>query len=381
MKILSVVWTVQDDMFPKLKGDLTGGAILIRNICDFIGRSHESYLLIGSVPIDTVKVGNIRYVTNGLTEGIYKNNAERLKRDVLAFKNAIDNIQPDFVNFHGEGDFICACIRICQEWNIPFVVSVHLYVARDQVIPEYEKAKKYWTDLFEIPNVKYIAVSSGLKNRILSDYPQIPEKSITVIKNGTDYVAEYGKCTIREDLKLGSAKILLMAGTINARKNQMQVVRAFSLLPDNIKDGLRIIFCGVDRMGGKLTEAIQREKLDQYLKYVGPVLTEDMGKYYFISDGYIMSSLAEGLSISLLEAIRFGIPLIMFSDSECALDLCDERVAVFADKRSDAKLADAIVEWYKKAWDREFIKKYSENFTMEEVVNNYIKYYIAAKKS
>ena len=88
-----------------------------------------------------------------------------------------------------------------------------------------------------------------------------------------------------------------------------------------------------------------------------------------------MSSLAEGLSIAALEAIAYGLPVIMHQDSECADDLNDENVVCFAQGRSSKDLAKAMVRWYQKEWDRESIVRYSKKFTMERVAKDYLDYY------
>lgn len=375
MKILSVTWSVQDNEVPELRGVLTGAGIVIHNICEYIGKQHTSYLLIGQLPMRNRKVGNIHYVNNGLTKECCADNGRRLKRVIEAFAEALDNVCPDFVNLHGEGDFICACVKICKERNIPFVVTIHLYVGKNQKIAGYEKAKEYWENLLQIPDVNYIVVGNGLKQKIQNDYPDITDNRVRVIENGTNYKADYRKNSIKKELGLENKKVLILAGTINARKNQEQVVRAYKLLPQKVQEKLGIVFCGMDMTGGRFEKMIQEENLSEYLKYVGSVPAVEMGDYYYASDGYVMPSLAEGLSISQLEALRFGLPLIMFRDSECAYDLNDSKICVLAEERTDEMLAKAIVLWFEKTWDRQYIREYSQTFTMENTAEKYIRYY------
>lgn len=77
----------------------------------------------------------------------------------------------------------------------------------------------------------------------------------------------------------------------------------------------------------------------------------------------------------MLEAIAYGLPIIMFSDSECADDLNDKKVVCFSVDRSDQSLANAIIEWFENDWDHNYIVQYSKCFSMENVAMNYIDYY------
>lgn len=73
-----------------------------------------------------------------------------------------------------------------------------------------------------------------------------------------------------------------------------------------------------------------------------------MKKYYSVVAGLIMPSYAEGLSLAALEAIAYGLPVIMVKDFECAEDLNDDKVVCFANERSDECLADDYIRYYKK---------------------------------
>ena len=88
-----------------------------------------------------------------------------------------------------------------------------------------------------------------------------------------------------------------------------------------------------------------------------------------------MPSKAEGLSIAILEAISYGLPIIMFADSECAYDLDNEKVVMFAKDRGDEALGESICNWYNKVWDKPCIKTFARKFTLEHMAQEYIDFY------
>lgn len=378
MRVLSVAWIIYDNRLKEFSDNCTGGGLVIKNICDYIGRSIESYLLIGSCSLPAMKLGNIHIVE---TESIVgsgskpKVNNQHVELMLKAFEMALCKIKPDIVNVHGIGEFVKKCIDICNVKNTLCVCTEHLYIGANKKFEGYDQTVLWENDMYNIPEIKIIAVSTGMKKKIMKDYTQIKEKNICVIKNGTDFKADYVESGIKEKYAASEKKVLLCVGTLLARKNQCQLVDAFKLLPEDIQDGIKIIFCGRDGMKGCLQNEIRKAELEDKLIYVGAFSSEDMKKFYSIADGLIMPSLAEGLSIAALEMLAYGKPVIMFSDSECAEDLDDEKITCFAETRTSKSLADSIVRWYKKDWDTDYIKKYIEKFSMEKMAENYINYY------
>ena len=196
------------------------------------------------------------------------------------------------------------------------------------------------------------------------------------IRNGTDFTAEYRNSNLKKELGICNKKILLCAGTIGARKNQIQLLRVFQQ-DACLREKVYVIFCGkmAVRSTYNITDEIEKLNLTDCMLYAGVLQNEEMKRYYSIADALIMPSYAEGLSISALEAIAYGLPVIMYADSECADDLNDPKVVCLAGSHSDASMAEAIHEWYKKQWDSEYIKNYAKRFTMEKMAENYLEFY------
>lgn len=379
MKILSMAWTIYDSRLPAFAQNYTGGGLMIKNICEYIGRIHESYLFIGRFKIPETDLGNIHIVGTDIYPDISDDSCDVSDRHLInmteAFAAIIDKIKPDIVNFHGIGVLMQQCIKVCIKKNIPYVYTDHLFIGSGSDIKGYDNNAKWEKEVYSIPGIKAIAVSTGMKKKILKSFPHILSENVTVIKNGTDFTAQWISSNLQEKYNLNNKKTLLCVGSINHRKNQCQIVRAFQLLPLTIQDKVKVIFCGKDNIDGELQKYIAVAGLQNKLIYVGAVSSEEIKKYYSIADGLIMPSYAEGLSIAALEVIAYGLPVILFTDSECADDLNDEKVVCFAKDRSDSSLAQAMEIWYEKKWDKEYIIKYSKHFTMERVADDYIKYY------
>lgn len=379
MKILSMAWAIYDSRIPEFSDNCTGGGVVIKNICEYIGRKQESYLFLGRSKLPEMELDHIHIVGTDccpdVEDGNLDVNEKRLRTMSQAFEIAVDRIVPDVVNFHGIGILMQRCIKICRDKNIPYVYTDHLFIEENPTFAGYDTNLEWQRSIYSIPGLRVIAVSSGMKKKILRSFPQMHNESIYVIKNGTDFEAVWVDGNLSQKYDIKNKKVLLCVGTINYRKNQSQIVKAFKLLPAPIRDSIKIIFCGRDRINGELQASIIDAGLQNNMVYAGAMSSQEMKAYYSIADGLIMPSYAEGLSIAALEAIAYGMPVIMFSDSECAEDLSDPKVCVLAEERSDECLARAIEEWYRKEWDKQYITDYAKYFSMERVADDYIEYY------
>lgn len=378
MKILSVAWTIYDDQLKEFMNNCTGGGLVIRNICEYIGKKEESYLMIGRQILPEIQMGNVHIIKTDydkMQKNIKGNNQEYIEYMTRIFENAVEDIAPDIINFHGYGEFAFSCIdNVCRKHNLRYVVTEHLFINNEEVFSGYEQSARYAQYLYNIPDIQVIAVSNGMKKKIVKQYPVLSTDQIKVILNGTDFKPEYISNNLKDQYSITDKKILLCVGTLLERKNQMQIVDIFAK-DVNLQKKIAVIFCGKDSLNGKLQFEIERQGLQKSLIYAGALSSEDMKKYYSIADGLIMPSYAEGLSIAALEAIAYGLPVIMFNDSECADDLNDPKVVCIASNRSNEALIEAVWNWFFSEWDRSYIENYSKRFTMERMADDYLEYY------
>lgn len=380
MKILSMTWSIYDSRLEIFSSDHTGGDLMIRNICEYIGRIHESYLFIGRFKVPELDLGNIHIVGTTIypdnNDSSLDKNERHLRTMTNAFENVIERLHPDIVNFHGIGVLMQRCIGVCTRKNIPYVYTDHLFIGSSADFKGYDTNVRWEKEVYSIPGIRVIAVSAGMKKKILKNFPHIPYDDITVIRNATNFTAEWKPSNLKQRYGLDNKKVLLCVGTITYRKNQCQLVDAFQLLSKDIQDRIKVIFCGVDNINGELQKCISDAGMGDRMVYAGAVSNEEMKEYYSVADGLVMPSYAEGLSIAALEAIAYGLPVILFADSECADDLNDKEVVCFAKDRSDGGLAEAVRIWDEKTWNKEYIINYSKYFNMERVADEYIKYYM-----
>lgn len=385
MRILFMTWSIYDARIEKFSKSANGGGMVIRDLCEFCGRQEDTFLFIGAIKLPEITLDNIHIVNTEQYDDVINNSLShqecRLLTMSYAFEQTLIKLKPDIVSFQGIGELTAYCIKLCLKYNVPYCYTEHLYCGLDFNVNNEEVIKtiaKWVNDIYTIPNINIVTVSTGMKKKILRDYPTL-KNQIVVIKNGTDFKPRKIKSTLKNQYNIGSNKVLLCVASIQQRKNQLQIIRAMNLIPENIKQKITILFCGViskrQDYFTQLQNAIKEYSLENQCIYAGSFSSEKIKEYYSISNGLILPSFAEGLSIAALENIAYGQPVILFKDSECYDDLNDEKIVQVAEERTDKCLADAIIKWYENEWDNEYIVEFSKYFTMERMASEHIEYY------
>lgn len=371
MNILSVAWNVFDvngDIYTPQKN---GGSIMIAQICEYIGRLENSYLYVGNQRMSGANINHIVLLDND--KYIYfERNPETIDRWqeclLRRFMEHVFELDIDVVLFHGDGEFVYNCVNFCVNNGIQCATVNHLYIGK-----ECHWGARYSTiwqnKILSIPGIEIITVGHEMKNEILRDFEEIKEDKVTVIVNGT-------AIEVREKKKnnLGK-KVLLCVGTLQPRKNQKQLIRSISLLPDSIRKQIEV------RIIGQETGLLDKEELIKYIEdlnvddcvtYLGAKPSEFMSDVYAEADGLISASIIEGVSLVVLEAITYGQPVIMFKDNETSTELSDDRVSVIVDIHSDEALSNGIIKWLNTEWDNSYIRNYSKYYCMERVGREYV---------
>ncbi|MCP3928430.1 MAG: glycosyltransferase [Bacteroidetes bacterium] len=145
---------------------------------------------------------------------------------------------------------------------------------------------------------------------------KLPEQKIRVINNGIGFDDNPGieHCYLEESLKAdlkvfcSQGKVIASIGRLSHEKGFNYLVEAVRILRDEKKEDVRLLLIGEGR---------QRRTLEMQAKECG------LSEYFFITgyiknarallgmvDCYVISSLTEGLPITLLEAMASGTPVV-----------------------------------------------------------------------
>jgi glycosyltransferase-like protein len=206
-----------------------------------------------------------------------------------------------------------------------------------------------WQDRAVIEAAQLCCVSDLWQARLWQRYG----RTATNVGNGVD-LARFGQSSDTADLrarlglppKLATGRVLLVIGGIEARKNTLNVLRAFQLLYAARSDvrlliagGATLLDHGAER--ARFAEAFAATQAADAVHLAGIIADADMPALYRLADALVYASRDEGFGLCPLEAMAAGRPVILsarppFTEHFTAAD------AVFTDPDDPAAIADAM---------------------------------------
>lgn len=220
-------------------------------------------------------------------------------------------------------------------------------------------------------------VSTGLKNHVERLMGRsLPSHSI-VIGNMIDSGNTPSIHTINVRQKYNITpedKILVCTGTVSIRKNQTQLIRAFSKLIPEVRGSVHLLIVGNDEQID-LNAMVSELGIKDRVHIVGFVYPNEMNDYYEQADGVVVPSLYETFGMSIIESYEYGLPVAVSNDLDAFEDVYNERGCVVIKDRSDGAICDAIIELVEKKWDKDEIKKLSRPFSEKVIGEKYLEFY------
>lgn len=169
-----------------------------------------------------------------------------------------------------------------------------------------------------------------------------------------------------------------MVGTIKEMKNPQTVVEALAKLPADIIDRYNphIVYAGTGPGVNHLKEIITLHGLQERCHLLGFVPKEKTDEIYALSDAYVIASDFEGTSVSLLEAMFNGLPVVA-SRAPGIVDTIaeDEECLMFGPRNADELKTQLLTIMTNPALAKEKGKaarsRYERDYDFSNVVNSY----------
>lgn len=147
------------------------------------------------------------------------------------------------------------------------------------------------------------------------------------------------RADVRAELGLGDEFAILSTGRLAEQKGLEYLIQAAALLRQDLPNA-RILLAGGGPLGKKLAKLISSLGLDDTVTMLGH--RSDVGDLLAACDLVALPSLWEGLSISLLEAMAAGRPIVTTSIGSNREVTNDGEAAVLVPPKDVASLAEAI---------------------------------------
>lgn len=229
---------------------------------------------------------------------------------------------PDIIEFHSNLE-CCLYLRKRKEKDAKTVMFLHTDGIPLKMTLQYYPClegtgyfKKMQDDFaWTVANTDRIVFIAkiGQKN-FLSFYPNRSLNDTSVIINGIDDLTKEQLKEVAEIRKEGEASEfkfrLCCTGTINTRKGHRYIIEALHGLPSELLKMVHVDFMGDGGERPVLESLVKHWGLEEHVTFYGLVPNVEVYRYLAKNNIYILMSQNEGLPISIIEAMRAGLPII-----------------------------------------------------------------------
>ncbi|HTV56325.1 MAG TPA: glycosyltransferase family 1 protein, partial [Terriglobia bacterium] len=215
----------------------------------------------------------------------------------------------------------------CPHYNIPYfykgrmVVTIHdlTHLADREFVPN---RLAYYYARFMLKAAAHhsrqvITVSQFSKKAICKTLG-IPENKVHVISYGIPkriLRSPAGDLALLEELNVVQPYVLFV-GNLKPHKNVQALLRAFALVPEQVRTSHRLVVAGkLDACYPALRQLSQELSLSTQVVFTGHVADDELRALYAGAKVFVLPSLNEGYGLPVLEAMAYGVPVIVSNTS------------------------------------------------------------------
>jgi len=199
----------------------------------------------------------------------------------------------------------------------------------------------HWRDmprLFAAPATDaVIAVSKGVRDVFLARYPRFPVERTVIIDNGVPLPGPGGGEPLR-DLRRPGHALLFLTARLDPVKDLETLLRAVAIARRTTPVQLAIAGDGPERE--KLAVLARDLGIADEVAFLG--FRDDAVRLYAAADMFVLSSITEGMSLSMLEAMAAGLPVVATNVGGNSQVVREGETGLLVAPRDPAALAAAI---------------------------------------
>lgn len=206
---------------------------------------------------------------------------------------------------------------VCSDWRRrtkqPTVISPH------GMLEAWALANSHWkkrlaTRFYERAN---LATCSCIQATSESELASIRNfglrRPVVLIPNGVD-IPDLASDASGQGERVGNDQrnVLLFLSRIHPKKGLINLLRGWSQVASEAKDW-RLVLAGPDEVGHirEIKRLMDHLGVTESVEYVGPQYGSGKDAWLRQADAFVLPSFSEGFSIAVLEAMAYGLPVLM----------------------------------------------------------------------
>ncbi|HEV3224769.1 MAG TPA: glycosyltransferase [Puia sp.] len=268
-----------------------------------------------------------------------------LKRRV---KRILNSFKPEIIHLQDHFSIAKAVVKVNKKLGVPIIGTNHFMTENLTSFVHSEKWKRrlstyFWSQFSKVFNqLQLVTTPSETAARLIRPKLHV---GVVPISSGID-LEEFNPIgntsAIREKYSLPGKPILLFVGRLDPEKNIEEIIHAVALAVKKVDFYFVIVGRGIKK--NALERLAMELGISERVVFTGYVPDADLPYIYKLSRCFIISSIAELLSLSVLQGMASGLPVIA-ADIGALGELVHDKVNGYLYKAGDIKmLAQCITE-------------------------------------
>jgi glycosyltransferase involved in cell wall biosynthesis len=188
----------------------------------------------------------------------------------------------------------------------------------------------------------------------------IPHRRVGVIYNGINLApfcnGRPDRLAIRREIGVGERDlVLLQVARLNYLKDHATALRTLSRIRQD-NPSARLILAGEGEERGAIQELIQKLDMSANVRLLG--LRSDVNRLLAAADVFLLSSISEGIPLTLIEAMAAGVPVVSTAVGGVPEVVEDFQTGLLASAGDDATLAAHVLRLMRNPeWCGEIVRR------------------------
>lgn len=191
---------------------------------------------------------------------------------------------------------------------------------------------------------RVIGVGEAVRQALIHN-EGIPAKRVEVVYNGIDVAAfangKPNRAAVRAELGLGADDfVLLLVARLDPIKDLATAVRTAGRVARQFPRA-RLVLVGEGPERAPVEALIRDQGLGEHVRLLG--LRHDVARLLPAADVFLLTSISEGIPVTVLEALAAGVPVVATDVGGLPEIIVDGQNGFLAPARDDAALAERVV--------------------------------------
>lgn len=220
-----------------------------------------------------------------------------------------------------------------------------LLTEHGRFFPDYPSRKRMWFNrLLSEPRDRFVAVGNSVRQALI-EIEGLPAHRVEVVHNGVDLPAcaadVADRAAIRAELGLaGDDFMVVQVARLDPIKDHNTAIRAIGLAA-HTSPRMRLFIVGDGPEKLPIQQAIDQQGLSGQVTMLG--LRNDVHRLLAAADAFLLTSVSEGIPITILEAMAASVPVVATSAGGVPELISDEATGLLAPVGNAEQLASALV--------------------------------------